>query len=124
MKTLLRAIKNHRIGLIQTRQERRHGLASSATLWNMKRDFQILFLKRMGLTPDHYLLDLGCWTRRGMIPFFLQKIPDRVVENPEYKDGRLNTDNNLSDLIFGNYTSCWIFTFLPSRHFKTNIIYS
>jgi len=34
----------------------------------MKRDFQIGFLKQVGLQPDHYFLDLGCGTLRGGIP--------------------------------------------------------
>jgi len=34
----------------------------------MKRAFQISFLRSVGLTPDHYLLDLGCGTLRGGIP--------------------------------------------------------
>ena len=34
----------------------------------MKREFQINFLKRFGLMPQHYLLDIGCGTLRGGIP--------------------------------------------------------
>ncbi|MEM6816992.1 MAG: class I SAM-dependent methyltransferase, partial [Bacteroidota bacterium] len=34
----------------------------------MKREFQINFLKRHGLSPDHKFLDLGCGTLRGGIP--------------------------------------------------------
>lgn len=34
----------------------------------MQREFQIRFLKQVGLEPQHYLLDLGCGTLRGGIP--------------------------------------------------------
>ena len=48
--------------------ERRHSLVGPAALWQMKRAFQIGFLRSVGLLPDHYLLDLGCGTLRGGIP--------------------------------------------------------
>lgn len=34
----------------------------------MKRDFQIRFLKSVGMTPENYLLDLGCGVLRGGLP--------------------------------------------------------
>jgi len=34
----------------------------------MKREFQISFLKQVGLSSQHYLLDIGCGTLRGGIP--------------------------------------------------------
>lgn len=34
----------------------------------MKREFQIKFLKQMGLKPEHHLFDIGCGTLRGGIP--------------------------------------------------------
>jgi SAM-dependent methyltransferase len=37
-------------------------------MWKMKRDFQIDFLRERGLSPNHYLLDIGCGTLRGGIP--------------------------------------------------------
>lgn len=54
--------------LFQSKQARRHGLVGPAELWEMKREFQIKFLKTMDLQPDHYILDLGCGTLRGGIP--------------------------------------------------------
>lgn len=48
--------------------ERRHGRVGRADLWRMKRAFQIDFLLRMGLSPGHRLLDLGCGTLRGGLP--------------------------------------------------------
>jgi len=41
----------------------------------MNRDFQIRFLKQIGLKSQHYLLDLGCGTLRGGIPIidYLEK---------------------------------------------------
>ena len=43
-------------------------MVGPAYLWEMKRDFQIQFLKAMNLMPEHYLLDIGCGTLRGGIP--------------------------------------------------------
>ncbi|MDD9819408.1 MAG: class I SAM-dependent methyltransferase [Nitrospira sp.] len=51
-----------------TRKEARHALVGPVKNWKTKRDFQIRFLKAMGLAPDHYLLDIGCGTLRGGIP--------------------------------------------------------
>jgi cyclopropane fatty-acyl-phospholipid synthase-like methyltransferase len=34
----------------------------------MKRDFQIDFLRREGLEPQHHVVDIGCGTLRGGIP--------------------------------------------------------
>jgi len=36
--------------------------------WQKRRDFQIGFLKQMGIKPGHYLMDIGCGTLRGGIP--------------------------------------------------------
>ena len=46
----------------------RHALVGPADLWQMKRQFQIEFLRGVGLKPHHLLLDLGCGTLRGGIP--------------------------------------------------------
>ncbi len=47
---------------------RRHRLVGPAHMWEMKRDFQIDFLRRHGLQPEHRLVDIGCGTLRGGIP--------------------------------------------------------
>jgi cyclopropane fatty-acyl-phospholipid synthase-like methyltransferase len=52
----------------QSKAERRHAFAGPASLWKMKRDFQIKFLINSNLKPHHYLLDIGCGTLRGGIP--------------------------------------------------------
>lgn len=64
----LKALGRRIRSLTQTRAERRHALVGPANLWKMKRDFQIRFLRDMGLKPVHYLLDIGCGTLRGGIP--------------------------------------------------------
>lgn len=51
-----------------SRMAARHGMVGPPDLWEMKRRFQIGFLKSAGLRPDHRLLDLGCGTLRGGIP--------------------------------------------------------
>jgi SAM-dependent methyltransferase len=56
-----------RLGLAST-FERRQAMVGPSHLWEMKRDFQIRFLKSVGMTPEHYVLDLGCGVLRGGIP--------------------------------------------------------
>ena len=51
-----------------SRQARRHSLVGRPELWQLKRDFQISFLREHGLEPGHFLLDIGCGTLRGGIP--------------------------------------------------------
>ncbi|MCB7129689.1 MAG: class I SAM-dependent methyltransferase [Candidatus Brocadiales bacterium] len=67
MKFAMRIKKMLRL-LFASTSERRHSLVGPSHLWEMKRDFQIRFLKHVGLKPEHYLLDLGCGTLRGGIP--------------------------------------------------------
>jgi SAM-dependent methyltransferase len=50
------------------RAERRHALVGPARLWQVKRDFQIAFLRDHGLRPGDRLADIGCGTLRGGIP--------------------------------------------------------
>jgi cyclopropane fatty-acyl-phospholipid synthase-like methyltransferase len=52
----------------RNRTSDRHSLVGPGNLWEMKRAFQIHFLQSVGLTPDQYLLDIGCGTLRGGIP--------------------------------------------------------
>lgn len=54
--------------LFATKEERRHARVGPAHLWKMKREFQIAYLKRMGLAPGQRFLDLGCGTLRGGLP--------------------------------------------------------
>ena len=59
----------------EQKREQRHKLVGPPKLWRQKRDFQIRFLKKHGLKPQHKLIDLGCGTLRGGIPLidYLQK---------------------------------------------------
>ena len=66
--TGIKALKRWIKRLIQPKEERRHAMVGPAHLWEMKRDFQIQFLKAIGLKPGHYLFDIGCGTLRGGIP--------------------------------------------------------
>lgn len=56
-----------RLGLATT-FERRQAMVGPSHLWEMKRDFQIRFLKSIGMTPDNDVLDLGCGVLRGGLP--------------------------------------------------------
>ena len=53
----------------------RHALVGPPDLWEMKRQFQIDFLRGAGLQPQHRLLDLGCGTLRGGIPLIAHLDP-------------------------------------------------
>ena len=43
----------------------RHSLVGRPDLWQMKRAFQIDFLRRQGLKANHRVLDIGCGSLRG-----------------------------------------------------------
>ena len=49
-------------------EARRHSMVGPMREWRKRRDFQIGFLKQMGLKPQHFLMDIGCGTLRGGIP--------------------------------------------------------
>lgn len=75
LKSILRTLINPLKLLLQSKAERRHELVGPASLWKMKRDFQMTFLKNAGLLPEHYLIDIGCGTLRGGVPLidYLEK---------------------------------------------------
>jgi cyclopropane fatty-acyl-phospholipid synthase-like methyltransferase len=54
--------------LFMSRAQRRFELVGPPELWEMKRRFQIDFLRRVGLEPQHYLVDIGCGVLRGGVP--------------------------------------------------------
>jgi len=68
MRDILRVLKKTITKLTLTKAEQRHARVGPAELWEMKRDFQIVFLKEMNLMPEHLLLDIGCGTLRGGVP--------------------------------------------------------
>jgi len=78
MKYLLKKLKRRIISLTQSKKERRHALVGPAKLWKMKRDFQIRFLREMGMKPGHYLFEVGCGTLRGGVPLI------QYLENCHY----------------------------------------
>jgi SAM-dependent methyltransferase len=75
-------------GIWVTPAAKRHALVGPAHLWKMKRDFQFRFLKRAGLGPEHYLLDLGCGTLRGGIPL-IRYLQERHYFGIEVRSGVL-----------------------------------
>jgi cyclopropane fatty-acyl-phospholipid synthase-like methyltransferase len=66
MRAKLYQVKS-RLGLTST-FERRQAMVGPGHLWKMKRDFQIRFLKSVGMTPEHNVLDFGCGVLRGGLP--------------------------------------------------------
>lgn len=63
------------ISILKPEKCGRHGLVGDIELFDMKREFQISFLKANGLRPEHKLLDLGCGTLRGGIPIIMYLNP-------------------------------------------------
>lgn len=66
--------------------------------WKQKRDLQIDFLKKQGLTPEKSLLDYGCGVLRGGVPLinFLEKgkyCGFEICEN-RLKEARLELRDN------------------------------
>lgn len=49
-------------------EDRLEEMVGPPGVWNESRDFQIDFLTRMGLQPQHKVLDIGCGPLRGGIP--------------------------------------------------------
>lgn len=74
--------------LFATSSEKRHSLVGPPHLWKMKRDFQIQFLKHVGLQPEHYLLDIGCGTLRGGIPI-IEYLEEQHYHGVEVRDSVL-----------------------------------
>ena len=64
-----------KIGSTIDPKQKRHAHVGAPELWKKSRDFQIKFLKDMGLMPKNYLLDIGCGTLVGGIPIirYLEK---------------------------------------------------
>lgn len=100
----------------------RHGLVGSVDKQEMKREFQINFLKKVGLLPDHFVCDIGCGTLRGGIPiinylngsryyglesraFVIEEAKRELVENNlQGKNPKIvlmsNAENELRDIKF------------------------
>lgn len=64
----LRNIKRIILAPFMSVKAKRHLLVGPSSLWKMKQDFQIKFLKQRGLLPIHKFIDIGCGTLRGGIP--------------------------------------------------------
>jgi cyclopropane fatty-acyl-phospholipid synthase-like methyltransferase len=75
IKTLRKKIK----WWLATPAQRRHSLVGPIRDWEKKRAFQILFLKKIGLKPEHYVMDVGCGTLRGGIPIIKYLEPEHYV---------------------------------------------
>lgn len=69
MKKHIKGIIKYIYSFFQNPQEKRHSLVGPGHLWKMKQNFQINFLKKQGLNKNDKMLDIGCGTLRGGIPF-------------------------------------------------------
>lgn len=117
----------------------RHSKAGPADLWEMKRDFQISFLRNIGLKPEHQLMDFGCGTLRGGLPLIQyldtgnysgievrqQVLDEGILELNEsgltHKNARLEHVTDLSQHELGvRYDVIWAFSVLI--HLEDNIL--
>lgn len=64
----LKKIKKKTFSFFQSPKQKRHALVGPARLWKMKQEFQIKFLKSVGLKPQQTFMDIGCGTLRGGVP--------------------------------------------------------
>lgn len=127
------------MGLIRPMSKGRHGFVGSMDLAEMKRQFQISFLKAQGLQPQHKLLDLGCGTLRGGIPiieylndenYFGVDVRDEVLREArkELKEQNLEKKNphiinlNESEHILSNLKFDFIWAFSVLIHMNDNIL--
>ncbi|MEI6816553.1 MAG: class I SAM-dependent methyltransferase [Bacteroidota bacterium] len=104
MKRILRAILTRIKSLFLSSTAKRHGLVGQPELWKIKRDFQIDYLKSVGLKPEHYLVDIGCGTLRGGIPLieYLQEGHYYGIEFRDFvlEEGRKELkENNLENKV-------------------------
>lgn len=135
----LKNIKRKAVRLFQTPQQRRHALVGPAHLWKMKQDFQISFLKRQGLAPNHKFMDIGCGTLRGGIPvidyleienYFGIEVRGAVLEEGkkelsehglEHKKPQLICFDQFSELSFDHKFDV-LFAFSVLIHMKDEIV--
>jgi SAM-dependent methyltransferase len=68
MNPIIASIKRRIFRAVMTLARPRSVLVGPPELWEMKRRFQIDFLRRSGLQPHHYLFSIGCGVLRGGIP--------------------------------------------------------
>lgn len=102
MKRIFNAIIRRIKALFLSSTAKRHGLVGQPELWKIKRDFQINYLKSVGLKPNHYMVDIGCGTLRGGIPLieFLDKSHYYGIEFRDFvlEEGKKELkDNNLEN---------------------------
>ena len=68
MKNIVNKLIRGVTAMAQSKKQSRHALVGPPRLWKMKREFQIKFLREMGMQPGHQLFEFGCGTLRGGIP--------------------------------------------------------
>jgi cyclopropane fatty-acyl-phospholipid synthase-like methyltransferase len=106
-------------------------MVGPADMWDMKRDYQIYFLKEMGMKPEHTVMDMGCGVLRGGIPmidylnegnYYGFEVRDHVLKEGveelkeaylEHKNPVLLSENAISDLnIEAKFDYMWAFSVL------------
>ena len=135
----LKNIKKRVYSMFLTESEKRHSLVGPASLWKMKQEFQINFLKAQGLAPDYKLIDIGCGTLRGGIPIidYLNEgnyvgleVRESVLNegkkelkanNLEHKNPQLIVFSNYNELSF-NTSFDVLFAFSVLIHLEDSIV--
>jgi hypothetical protein len=112
-----------------TPAQRRYELVGPPEHWEMKRHFQVDFLRRSGLLPHHYLVSIGCGVLRAGIPlidyleaehFYGTEVRAKVLAEArkhlqesglEYKKPQLVLSKRLADLSLGRkFNFLWAFS--------------
>jgi len=114
IKQTAKKLKRQVESILYNPTEKRHSLVGPAKLWKIKRDFQIHFLKSVGLKPQHYFLEIGCGTLRGAIPIidYLEKshyfgieVREKVLEEGKKELREANLVEKLPALTFAEHIS-------------------
>lgn len=117
--------------ILSSTPSERHSKVGPVDLWEMKRNFQINFLRNIGLKPHHTLMDFRCGTLRGGLPLIQyldtgnytgievrhEVLNEAVNELSEsglmYKNPRLVCISDLEELDLGiRYDVIWSFSVL------------
>ena len=117
--------------MLMSRTERRFELVGPPEFWEMKRRFQIEFLRKFGLQPRHFLVDIGCGVLRGGVPiidyleqghyFGIEARPNVLDEGRkelresklEHKQPQLTVAEHLSNVSLGRkFDYIWAFSVL------------
>lgn len=110
-------------------KDHRHHLSGPGRMWESNKEFQIRFLKEVGLEPYHSILDIGCGTLLGGVPVieYLQEGKYVGIDVREIAISAANESIQEAELEHKNPTllvSQDLSTFILGRKFDFILAYS